>query len=254
MRSLFWLALSLWLASTSVRAQDTSAEPAGYREAVDEAVSELAARNYDEARALFARAHALYPNARTLRGLGFAEFELRNYVACIEQLEQALAANERPLQGALRADTERLLERAQHFVGVYTVDAKPAASRVVVDGAAAELPILRLDPGKHELELYSKSGYTSEKRTLNVRGGERQTLTVLFTQLEAREPRVAQPIERADQGRSWARRPWLWSAVGLAVAGAVVGTVFAVRGSDVETAEPSGGSSGYVFGGKKVER
>ena len=77
-------------------------EPAGYRDTVERAVLEFAAGHFEESRALFARAHALFPNARTLRGLGMAEFELRNYVIAIEHLEAALANQARPLDEDLR--------------------------------------------------------------------------------------------------------------------------------------------------------
>jgi hypothetical protein len=59
------------------------------------------------------RAHAIFPNARTLRGLGMVEFELRSYVQSVQLLEQALAASVKPLDGKLRTDTEALLARAQ---------------------------------------------------------------------------------------------------------------------------------------------
>lgn len=58
------------------RRESTQKEPAGYRDAIDTALQEMGLGNYEEAREQFARAHALSPNARTLRGLGISEFEL----------------------------------------------------------------------------------------------------------------------------------------------------------------------------------
>jgi hypothetical protein len=43
-------------------------------------VAEFEAGHLEDSRALFTRAHSTQPNARTLRGLGIAEFELRKYV------------------------------------------------------------------------------------------------------------------------------------------------------------------------------
>lgn len=225
----------LWLLSARLAAQD----PAGYRETIDEALGELNAQHYEEARALFARAHELYPNARTLRGLGHAEFELRHYVACIEQLEAALAAREKPLDGALRADTERLVARARTFVGTVEVDAKPAASQLVVDGEARGTGPLLLDAGSHQLEIFS-TGFAPERRRVEVRGGALQTLTVVFLREESRHER-----------RRVARSPWLWSAVGLVIAGAAVGTYFALRDPREKAEAPSGGSVGMALGGGK---
>lgn len=74
---------------------DYVAEPTGYRELIAEAVAEYEARHFEEARALFRRAHAMFPNARTMRGQGMAEFELRNYRGAIQCFESALSSRAR---------------------------------------------------------------------------------------------------------------------------------------------------------------
>ena len=109
-------------------------EPKGYRAAIDEALSEYQALNFEEARALFAKAHALFPNARTLRGLGMVEFERRNYRASADYLTQALASQVRPLEGELRTATEQLLERARGFLGEIRLSVEPTDARVLLDG------------------------------------------------------------------------------------------------------------------------
>src|SRR5688572_888187 len=58
---------------------DLSENP-DYKRAVEEALKEYGLGHFEEARSLFRRAHGIYPNARTLRGLGMVEFELRHYV------------------------------------------------------------------------------------------------------------------------------------------------------------------------------
>ena len=70
-----------------------SAESRQYTSLLEEAVSEYDARRYEEARALFRKAHDISPNARTLRGIGMASFELREYVEALRALEGALAAS-----------------------------------------------------------------------------------------------------------------------------------------------------------------
>ncbi|HKO94285.1 MAG TPA: hypothetical protein VJU61_24195, partial [Polyangiaceae bacterium] len=101
------LAWTVPTASGIARAQanegDQATEPAGYREVVSEALQEFEAQNFEESRSLFHRAHVLFPNARTYRGLGFTEFELRHYPAAIEYLEAALSSSVRPLTADLRA-------------------------------------------------------------------------------------------------------------------------------------------------------
>ncbi len=229
------LVVSLWLLVGRAAADDT---PPGYREAIDEALAELSQHHYEEARALFARAHGLYPNARTLRGLGFADFELRHYVACIEQLTAALEERERPLDAALRADTEHLLARARTFVGRVELEARPAAFSLLVDGAERPLGELTLDPGQHQLELFA-AGYEPERRTVNVAGGSTQTLTVVFMH----------GAPSRDAPRRLVRNPWLWTALGAVVAGAAVGTYFALRDPGAKTEAPWGGSAGLSLGG-----
>ena len=60
-----------------------------YQRLVRQAIAEYAEHNFAEARALFARAHALEPNARTLRGLGMTAFELRSYAEVYRVLTAA---------------------------------------------------------------------------------------------------------------------------------------------------------------------
>jgi tetratricopeptide (TPR) repeat protein len=126
----------LWLLASAASAQKESAPPAGYSQLVERALSEFDAQNYFEARSLFTRAHALYPNARTLRGLGVVEFALRNCEVAADYLARALSSNERPLSGELRATTEKSLTQSRDYLAHVAVTVTPAdaAARVLVDG------------------------------------------------------------------------------------------------------------------------
>ena len=86
-------------------------EPPGYRAAINEALAEYKAGHFEEARSLFAEAHGIYPNSRTLRGLGMTAYELRRYRESIEYLDEALSSPVKPLDGRLRNETESLLNR-----------------------------------------------------------------------------------------------------------------------------------------------
>ena len=96
-------------APASAQAAKREAPPPGYSETISDAVHELELGNFAEAREQFRRAHAVSPNARTLRGLGVTEFELRNYGESAELLQQALDSDVKPLEGKLRSDAEKLL-------------------------------------------------------------------------------------------------------------------------------------------------
>lgn len=218
------IALGLVLAGRA-RAQ---AEPDGYREAVEQALAEYEARNFEEASTLFARAHSLAPSARTLRGLGMTAYELRRYPESIGYLEQSLAAEAKPLEGALRTDTERLLARARGFVGTVAVELSPASATLFVDGT--EVPSagpLRLGVGDHELEARA-DGYVVERRKLRLASGEVQRVRLALAPVRT----VAETRDRAPTRK----RPWLWTGIGLAAAGvvgaAVTGAVLATRDRD----------------------
>ena len=79
--------LTLWLESTAAAQQGrAAAPPRGYDEAVETALAEFEAGNYAEARSQLFKAHSIFPNARTLRALGKAEYELKNYREAIDYL------------------------------------------------------------------------------------------------------------------------------------------------------------------------
>ena len=110
------------------------ANDSAYRATVDEAVREFGAGRFEEARALFKRAHGLSPNARTLRGLGMTAFELRAYVQAIRELQAALADKRKPLEGELRIKVEALLDKSRKFVGVVRLELDPKDASVLLDG------------------------------------------------------------------------------------------------------------------------
>jgi hypothetical protein len=222
------------------------AEPEGYRAAVDEAIAEFTARRFEEARTLFARAHGIFPNARTLRGLGLAEFELRDYVACVQHLDAALKSEVRPLEAALRDQTEELRQRAAGFVARLTITSRPAAARLMVDGAPADSPKepLLLSYGMHSLEL-SAPGYEPERRSVVMAGGDERTLNVEFQ-------RPLNVSLQRDVGRleaRWYENPWLWVAAGAVVVAAAATTVAIVSNSSRSTEPALGGTSGVVIPG-----
>jgi tetratricopeptide (TPR) repeat protein len=213
---------------------ETVSEPPGYRAAVEEAVREFAARNYEESRSMFNRAHVVFPNARTYRGLGLTEFELRNYGECIKHFEAALHSTVRPLTEDLRADTERMLARAYNFVARVVVDTEPDVSSVVLDGLPVELPVgqaLLLRVGEHTLEIQAV-GFVPATRELNVKGGEDETVTIILERRDLLERRDVErkDLERRDapalkpRERVWYKSPWLWTAVGVAAVGAAAAT------------------------------
>jgi hypothetical protein len=238
-------------ASAQTAPTANAAESREYSEAIDEAVSEYEAGHFPESRALFQRAHSLMPNARTLRGLGMVEFELRSYGASVRFLELALAAPVKRLDGELRSETEHLLARALAFVGHFTLALQPANATLAVDGSPAELDAhgtLVLAVGDHTLDA-SAPGYASEHRTLRVTGGERQPLQIA---LPAQHALTATPLGAArpiEHDSSLFSSPWLWVAIGAVVVGAGVGIGIASSSGHSVTQKPYGGDTDVVLSG-----
>jgi tetratricopeptide (TPR) repeat protein len=231
-------------------------EPAEYRALVDHAVQEFELHNFAEARALFSRAHTLFPNARTLRALGMVEFELKNYVDSATWLAEALASQLRPLEGKARSQTEELLGRAHSFVARVELSILPrgAAVSVKVDGTLTPLAAdssLALLVGDHVLSV-QMPGYREETVRVSVKGAEVQRVEL---QLRAHEtlpaqaaaaslqqqqaPAASAPAQATSPPHDLERRPvykspWLWTGVGAVVVGAVLtGVLLSTR------AEPS---------------
>ena len=158
--------------------QDPS-ETTQYRAMLEEAVSEYDAHRYEEARALFRRAHEIAPTARTLRGIGMASFELREYVEALRSLEGALVDKRRALTPLQRQQVEALIERTRAFVGRFFLKLSPKETVLRVDGSPAVIESdgsLMLSFGRHALTAEAP-GAVTESREVNVIGGERQELS-----------------------------------------------------------------------------
>ena len=232
------------------RAQDAvavvePAVPAEYASLIDSAVEEFAAGRWAEARALFSRAQAMYPNARALRGAGMAAFELRDYVEAYRSLSEALVATRRSLSAEQRAQVEALRARAQNFVGRFALEPVAAGATLSVDGRVVALgPTLILAIGEHELTL-SEPSRPARRTSVNVLGGEAD-VAVVFPPgdtiaaaapetVVALDPPRAVPVQSAIPRRSTASA-WPYVIVGVGSALTIAGAIFLGLGiSDAST-------------------
>lgn len=248
---LFVVALSLTLVP---RAGAAGKDSSAYTQAVTLGLSEFEEKNFAEARSHFLRAHALAPSARTLRALGMVEFELKHYAESARLLSEALASGEKPLDGEKRGHAQQLLERARGYLGKLTLDIEPETA-VSLDGVTTSLGPgneLVLEVGDHTLE-FQASSRIPQKRTLSIRGGEQATLKVRLSLLKAQaaEPSASLPLQTPPAGRRERRAvksPWLWTAVGLVVAGAAAGAAVALTRKDpaARTEDPYRGTTGLA--------
>lgn len=259
-----WLALILCCASAvAVAYAQADSEHAGYSELIDEALREFDDGHYTEARALFERAHALWPNARTLRGLGMTSYELRAYDESIRYFEAALRSTERPLNAALKAEVTAQLERARRFVARIELKLVPANTQLVLDEVAVEVPSegLRIAAGRHSMRFQAE-GYHSEERIVDVRGGEQLSWTIELRKVEPLPtlPPVAlveneramkseapvapvQPVTRHERTRLY-KKPWVWIGTAVVLGGVITGVVLALkRDTRVVEGEPIASSN-----------
>lgn len=129
--------------------------PDEYEVSIRRALQDFDRGRWAEARALFQHASSLYPNARVLRGIGMTSFELRDYVAAIEALEEALQHESEPLSPRQRRQVDDLLQRSLTYVCRISFVLEPRNAVLLVDGA---VPVRRdgvvlLNDGEHELHV-----------------------------------------------------------------------------------------------------
>ena len=160
-------------------AQATDPDTPEYRDAIALALQEFELGNYPEARAAFERAHKIYPNARTLRGMGLSAFEARNYVEAIELLSAASESPERPLTDEQKAEARGVIERAKSYVSKVEVRLSPADAALAVDGQPARLKEghLVLNPGDYQLRAHAQ-GRQPVVLTISAQAGRSTTITI----------------------------------------------------------------------------
>ena len=227
-------ALALFACSSRAYADDLSPsevkEDAAYRAMVREALAEYDARHFEEARIIFRRAHELAPNARTLRGIGMASFELRDYVTAVHALSASLVETRKALSLEQRTHAQGLLERSRLFVDIYALKVTPSDARVLIDGRPPENEAdgtVLLGFGAHNIEV-TKPSYVLRTFSVSVRGGERKELLMTLErkpQPVARsvveEPALVAKKSPGSTGASSSRTYWLLAAgaAGLIAAG-----------------------------------
>jgi hypothetical protein len=232
--------------AAAARAEEPADEHAPPSTEIADAVAEYDAGHFEEARALFRRAHAQAPSARTLRGIGMASFELRDYVEASRSLAAALEETRHALTPEQRQHVEGLLARAQTFVGRFTLRLEPADATLVVDGQPASREAdgtLLLPFGRHVVGGRCPSCAPLE-RAIEVLGGERQAIElVLAPQASVRSAPGADPPPLRIEA-SGARSPavyWFGGAALVSAAGAVAaGLWWHDRAGELDTCNAAG--------------
>jgi hypothetical protein len=175
-------------------AQKAKAAGDGYVQVIKDALIEFDAGNYGEARVLFEQAHSLRPSARTLRGMGMASFELKEYVRSEKELNASLVDLRSPLAEAQRHEVLALLLRLERYIGKLIVHTSPENATVTLDGSTVERET-KVDLGRHELSVQAP-GYRPLNRELSIEGGKTQNLELALTPVDL-DPKSVQPVAAA---------------------------------------------------------
>jgi hypothetical protein len=217
--------------SSAVCAQSSSDE---YKRNIESAVLEFDAGNWAEARVLFQHAHKLRPSARTLRGMGKASFELKEYVRAQRELSSSLSEQRAPLSEPQRQEIQALLTRIERFVGALKMRVKPedAHPTIMVDGVRTDGE-LKLDLGAHEVNVRA-DGYQTLNHKISIEGGKTQHLQLTLNPVRQEvstslQPRAADVVssQRQNEPRHPRDQPsggvlsqwWFWAIVGAVVVG-----------------------------------
>lgn len=241
------------LAPSSPQTAFAQSKGDGYTQVIQNAVVEFDAGNWAEARVLFEQAHTLRPSARTLRGMGMASFEIKEYVRAEKELNASLVDLRSPLAETQRHEVLALLLRLERYIGKLVVHTRPpeASPTVTLDGSRVEGE-MKLDLGRHELSVQAP-GYRPLNRTVTVEGGKTQQLELTLTPLDldarsaqaaaAGRPEAAGPANGAvagetpivppaplvddprDHKRSVFKQWWFWTVVGVVAVGGAAAAI-----------------------------
>lgn len=211
-----------------------------YDKTIESALNEYRLGNWDEAAALFVKAHALRPSARTLRGMGLSEFENRKYVLALVHCSAALSDVRNPLNAEQRSELDSVIKRASEFVARVTLTVEPEFATVTVDGTTPYRDTadqILLDPGPHELVVSDTRG--SERRRLEVTSGQRLALTVAVRPDPGTVP-LAATTSTKEPDRVPVARILTYAGLGVLGVGLAVGTTAGVivlgKAGDLEDA------------------
>jgi hypothetical protein len=210
---LAWAALANAQAATEMRKPAArKEESAEYRSLMDRGLAAYGQQRFAEARAFFARGHALAPSARTQRALGIADLALDNFTLAREELQAALDNRSSPLTADQRGEVAELLAWMRANLGTLHLRCTPVHAEAMIDGRPVKLPEVLLEPNEHRL-LVTANGFVPREQTFTLRLEQPLTLEVALVRESevarasaAGNPRVApgapvnagSPAARAD--------------------------------------------------------
>jgi tetratricopeptide (TPR) repeat protein len=198
--------------------------------------------DWESALEAFERSYALYPHPETLINIAGARRRLGKLVAASEAYQSYLRIATSQKDAANRAVAERAFHELQGELSHVVLRVRHLAptDRVTLDGTALgrgalglELPV---DPGDHELLVMRGQAQIAQRKFVAARAERLEIALELVpsvsnvladpTLLESERPVPSpRPTREQEPGRPLRRQWWLWTAVGVVVAGGVASGV-----------------------------
>jgi hypothetical protein len=157
----------------------------------------------EEALPLFQAAYAAARNPRTAGQLGLSEMTVGYWVEAETHLAEALEFPNHPWVAKNSEGLREMLKKARSKIAEVDVAGSPAGAEVRVNGrVVGALPLakpLRIGEGRIQIEVVAPN-HKSETRSLSVKGGEKETVTVNLEKVApiaavaARQPATSPPV------------------------------------------------------------
>jgi hypothetical protein len=185
----------------------------------------------------FERAYAIDPTPRAMAQMGLASKSLRMFVQAEEYLGRALAEATDPWIVENKDALALALEVVKKNLAWLEVHANVADAELSVDGnSVGTLPLkapVRVRAGAIRIDIRAEGFEAWSARETLVGGGtgsvnaRLKVLTPVVTKPASPAPRLDhRPVEPPPDG---SRALWMWSTLGVGVAGVAVGTAFGLR-------------------------
>lgn len=211
---------SLWAVIASAQpaptalTEEAAADGTEYDRIVIEALAKYRTREFEAARSLFSRAHAMQPSARTSRALGITHMALENYGLAQQELRAALTDERKPLTESQRRQVSDLLEWMRKNLVAVRLRYAPSHARAEIDERPVSIGDQLLEPGQHEVRVAAPGFQPQEQQFQLILSTTPFELRIdLLKQPD--DPRLTSIDETDDESTSDA---WLWVGVPSMVA------------------------------------
>jgi hypothetical protein len=204
-------AIALLLSLTTAAAQQDG-DRARARAEFERGVEAYGRADYNTALEAFSEAYRLAPHPVVRVNIANSYERLNRPLEALFHFERFLSeATSAP--GPQRREIEAAIRRLRRLIGEIDLQVWPNGARVTIDGAeqrrAPLTELVRVTAGLHTIEV-ELEGYQSERRPLQVEGGQRVRVEIQLTQAPIAtviEPAVIEPIQPATSSVSPEEEP-----------------------------------------------